>query len=144
MDEEQRKEDEQPGGGSQPEQPQREEIDAAKLSDEAATQAARAFLGTAEPEETVSVDEAKSVLRRAGAVAEAEPEAPAALPEPEPQGAPTLRWEALPTAMRRRAKTKAFARAMRPRSAEHRGLASGSLELGSLFRRPMEERRSLS
>jgi len=66
-----------------------DEIDAAKLSDEAATQAARAFLGTAEPVEEVSVDEAKSVLRRAGAVAEAEPEAkvePA--PEPEPQIAP--------------------------------------------------------
>jgi len=49
------------------------EIDAAKLSDEAAAEAARAFLGTAEPEEEVSVDEVKSVLRRAGAVAEAEP-----------------------------------------------------------------------
>jgi len=67
----------------------REEIDAAKLSDEAATQAARAFLGTAEPVEEVSVDEAKSVLRRAGAVAEAEPEAKVeAAPEPEPQIAP--------------------------------------------------------
>src|SRR6267378_1753171 len=49
------------------------EVDAAKLSDEAAAEAARAFLGTAEPEEEVSVDEVKSVLRRAGAVAEAEP-----------------------------------------------------------------------
>jgi transcriptional antiterminator NusG len=59
-------------------------VDAAKLSDEEATLAARAFLGTAEPEEEVSVDEAKSLLRRAGAVAEAEPEvAPA--PEPEPE-----------------------------------------------------------
>ena len=59
-------------------------IDAAKLSDEEAALAARAFLGTAEPEEEVSVDEAKSLLRRAGAVAEAEPEvAPA--PEPEPE-----------------------------------------------------------
>jgi transcriptional antiterminator NusG len=57
-------------------------IDAAKLSDEEATLAARAFLGTAEPEEAVSVDEAKNMLRRAGAVAEAEPE-PA--PEPEPE-----------------------------------------------------------
>ena len=66
----------------------REEIDAAKLSDEAATQAARAFLGTAEPVEEVSVDEAKSVLRRAGAVAEAEPEAKVEAPEPEPQIAP--------------------------------------------------------
>ena len=50
-----------------------EAVDAAKLSDEAAAEAARAFLGTAEPEEEVSVDEVKSVLRRAGAVAEAEP-----------------------------------------------------------------------
>jgi len=59
-------------------------IDAAKLSDEEATLAARAFLGTAEPDEEVSVDEAKNMLRRAGAVAEAEPEvAPA--PEPEPE-----------------------------------------------------------
>src|SRR5205814_1033500 len=49
------------------------EVDAAKLSDEAAAEAARAFLGTAEPEEEVSVDEVKSVRRRAGAVAEAEP-----------------------------------------------------------------------
>jgi transcriptional antiterminator NusG len=61
-------------------------IDAAKLSDEEATLAARAFLGTAEPDEEVSVDEAKNVLRRAGAVAEAEPEtAPAPEPEPEPE-----------------------------------------------------------
>lgn len=65
------------------------EIDAAKLSDEAAQAAARAFLGTAEPEEEVSVDEAKNLLRRAGAVAEAEPEATIApAPEPEPQIAP--------------------------------------------------------
>ncbi len=59
------------------------EVDAAKLSDEAAAEAARAFLGTAEPEEEVSVDEVKSVLRRAGAVAEAEP-APVAPPVVEP------------------------------------------------------------
>ena len=66
-----------------------DEIDAAKLSDEAAQAAARAFLGTAEPEEEVSVDEAKNLLRRAGAVAEAEPEAAVApAPEPEPQIAP--------------------------------------------------------
>jgi len=67
-----------------------EEIDAAKLSDEAAAQAARAFLGTAEPEDEVSVDEAKNLLRRAGAVAEAEPpaETAAAEPEREPQIAP--------------------------------------------------------
>ena len=60
-------------------------IDAAKLSDEEATLAARAFLGTAEPEEEVSVDEAKNLLRRAGAVAEAEPEVEAPAPEPEPE-----------------------------------------------------------
>ncbi len=68
----------------------KEEIDAAKLSDEAAAQAARAFLGTAEPEEEVSVDEAKNLLRRAGAVAEAEP-APVEVPveEPEVPAAPT-------------------------------------------------------
>jgi transcriptional antiterminator NusG len=63
-----------------------EAADAAKLSDEAAAEAARAFLGTAEPEEEVSVDEAKSVLRRAGAVAEAEPvAAPAPVVEPQPE-----------------------------------------------------------
>ncbi len=60
-------------------------IDAAKLSDEEATLAARAFLGTAEPDEEVSVDEAKNMLRRAGAVAEAEPEVEAPAPEPEPE-----------------------------------------------------------
>jgi len=70
------------------------EVDAAKLSDEAAAEAARAFLGTAEPEEEVSVDEVKSVLRRAGAVAEAEPVdiAPPvveAQPEVVPPSAPT-------------------------------------------------------
>src|SRR5207245_11506353 len=59
--------------------------DAAKLSDEEATLAARAFLGTAEPDEQVSVDEAKKMLRRAGAVAEAEPEVAAPAPEPEPE-----------------------------------------------------------
>ena len=59
--------------------------DAAKLSDEAAAEAARAFLGTAEPEpEGVSPEEAKAVLRRAGAVAEAEP-APVVEPEPLPE-----------------------------------------------------------
>src|SRR6266498_1178207 len=59
--------------------------DAAKLSDEAATEAARAFLGTAEPEpEGVSSDEAKAAFRRAGAVAEAEPE-PVIEAEPEPE-----------------------------------------------------------
>src|SRR6266566_2102875 len=68
------------------------EVDAAKLSDEAAAEAARAFLGTAEPEEEVSVDEVKSVLRRAGAVAEAEPVAPPiveAQPEVIPPSAPS-------------------------------------------------------
>ena len=61
------------------------EVDAAKLSDEAATEAARAFLGTAEPEEEVSVDEVKSVLRRAGAVAQAEPVAAAPAVEAQPE-----------------------------------------------------------
>ena len=68
------------------------EVDGAKLSDEAAAEAARAFLGTAEPEEGVSVDEVKSVLRRAGAVAEAEPVAVApvdAQPEVIPSSTPS-------------------------------------------------------
>ncbi len=74
---------------------EREERDAAKLSDQAAAEAARAFLGEAEPEEEgVSPEEAKAMLRRAGAVLEAEPEAPAAeaavLPEPEPEPAPAV------------------------------------------------------
>ena len=77
----------------QPADQTQEEVDAAKLSDEAAAEAARAFLGTAEPEEEVSVDEAKSVLRRAGAVAEVEPEAPAertiAEAQPIPSAAPS-------------------------------------------------------
>ncbi len=68
------------------------ELDTAKLSDEAAAQVARAFLGTAAPPEEVSVDEAKSMLRRAG-VAEAEPELAApvveAAPQPPPPAAPT-------------------------------------------------------
>jgi transcription termination/antitermination protein NusG len=59
--------------------------DAAKLSDEAAAEAARAFLGTAEPEpEGVSPEEAKAAFRRAGAVAEAEPVVEVQ-PEPEPE-----------------------------------------------------------
>ncbi len=77
-----------------PEQPQPSEpageMEPAKLSDEAAAQAARAFLGTAEPEEEqVSSEEAKSVLRRAGAVAEDEAalEAPVAV-EAAPAEAP--------------------------------------------------------
>ena len=62
--------------------------DAAKLSDEAAAEAARAFLGTAEPEpEGVSPEEAKAAFRRAGAVAEAEPE-PIIEPQPEPEPEP--------------------------------------------------------
>ena len=86
----------------EPAQSEREEIEPAKLSDEAAAQAARAFLGTAEPEEEVSGEEAKQLLRRAGAVAEAEPEpveavveAPA--PEPEPEQAPDRRWYVIHT-----------------------------------------------
>jgi transcriptional antiterminator NusG len=70
-DEPTRSEEQQEPDSPAPEQDA--EVDAAKLSDEAAAEAARAFLGTAEPEEEVSVDEVKSVLRRAGAVAEAEP-----------------------------------------------------------------------
>lgn len=69
--------------------------DAAKLSDEAAAEAARAFLGTAEPEpEGVSPEEAKAAFRRAGAVAEAEPE-PVVEPQPEPEPEPVV---AAPTA----------------------------------------------
>jgi len=90
MDEQERSEKDEPRDAASEEStpeasaPEQESgIDAAKLSDEEATLAARAFLGTAEPEEEVSVDEAKNMLRRAGAVAEAEPEAPA--PEPEPE-----------------------------------------------------------
>jgi transcriptional antiterminator NusG len=91
MDENERSEQNEPrdaaAGEGAPEETSTEQdsgIDAAKLSDEEATLAARAFLGTAEPDEEVSVDEAKNLLRRAGAVAEAEPEiAPA--PEPEPE-----------------------------------------------------------
>ena len=88
--EEQQLEPEAPTPASEPDA----EVDAAKLSDEAAAEAARAFLGTAEPEEEVSVDEVKSVLRRAGAVAEAEPVDVAppvveAQPEVIPPSAPT-------------------------------------------------------
>ncbi len=105
MDEQERSEQDEPRdaapGGAAPEESgtaQDSGIDAAKLSDEEATLAARAFLGTAEPEEEVSVDEAKKMLRRAGAVAEAEPEIAAPVPEPEPQkpsaGAPTAEPQA--------------------------------------------------
>src|SRR6266568_4850057 len=77
---------------SEPPEPEAEptpdDVDAAKLSDEAAAEAARAFLGTAEPVEEVSVDEAKKVLRRAGAVAEAEPAVAAPAVEPQPEVVP--------------------------------------------------------
>ena len=68
----------------------KDENDPAKLSDEQAVEAARAFLGTAEPVREVSVDEAKQVLRRAG-VAEAERPEETAVAEPvveEPAPAP--------------------------------------------------------
>src|SRR5438477_2919247 len=63
------------------EEERKDENDPAKLSDEQAHEAARAFLGTAEPVREVSVDEAKQVLRRAG-VAEAEPPEETAVEEP--------------------------------------------------------------
>ena len=88
--------EEQPEPETAPPEPETgaDEVDAAKLSDQAAAEAARAFLGTAVPEEEVSVDEVKSVLRRAGAVAEAEPVDVAppvveAQPEVIPPSAPT-------------------------------------------------------
>jgi transcriptional antiterminator NusG len=89
VEEKQKKDEEQLAEELRGDEQSTEETDAAKLSDEAATAAARSFLGTAEPEEQVSVDEAKSFMRRTGAVAEAEAaeavvEAPAE-PEPEPQ-----------------------------------------------------------
>src|SRR5438093_11877011 len=76
---------ERPATGQESEQAQEQDggIDAAKLSDEEATLAARAFLGTAEPDEQVSVDEAKKMLRRAGAVAQAERESAAPAPDPQ-------------------------------------------------------------
>src|SRR2546430_2337078 len=78
---------EEPQREAEPE-PTSDDLDAAKLSDEAAAEAARAFLGTAEPVEEVSVDEAKNVLRRAGAVDEAETVA-ALVPGDEVQPSPT-------------------------------------------------------
>jgi transcription termination/antitermination protein NusG len=89
VEEKQKKDEEQLADALKSDEQSAEEKDAAKLSDEDATAAARSFLGTAEPEEQVSVDEAKSFMRRTGAVAEAEPaeavvEAPVE-PEPEPQ-----------------------------------------------------------
>ena len=76
-------------------EPTPDDVDAAKLSDEAAAEAARAFLGTAEPVEEVSVDEAKRVLRRAGAVAEAEP---ATVPAPVVEAQPEVVHPTAPTA----------------------------------------------
>lgn len=85
---------EQEPAGSEAGEGAEREFDAAKLSDEKAVEAARAFLGTAEPVREVSVDEAKQVLRRAG-VAEAErPEAEAA--EAEEEAAPAPAEEAAP------------------------------------------------
>ena len=89
MEEKQKKDEEQLAEELRGDEQSTDGTDAAKLSDEAATAAARSFLGTAEPEEQVSVDEAKSFMRRTGAVAEAEAaeavvEAPVE-PEPEPQ-----------------------------------------------------------
>ncbi len=88
MDEKQEQEETKDELDQEQEQGSRE-FDAAKLSDEQAVEAARAFLGTAEPVKEVSVDEAKQVLRRAG-VAEAEPEPePTVIPEtPEESGQP--------------------------------------------------------
>ena len=63
-------------------------FDAAKLSDEEATAAARAFLGTAEPVEEVDVEEAKQVLRRAG-VAEVEAESESVAAEEAPAEEPS-------------------------------------------------------
>ena len=70
--------------------------DAAKLSDEQAAEAARAFLGTYEPEPDVDVEEAKQVLRRAG-VAEAEPPVEAE-PAPVEEPAAAVAVEAAPAA----------------------------------------------
>jgi transcriptional antiterminator NusG len=85
------------------EQAERDVDDAAKLSDEEAVEAARAFLGTPEPEpEGITGEEAKSVLRRAG-VAEAERpeaelgvEAPPAEVEPTPTATATAEAPAEP------------------------------------------------
>ena len=74
------------------------ERDAAKLSDEEAAEAARAFLGTFEPEPEMGGEEAKQVLRRAG-VAEAERPVEVAEPEPvEEPAAPVVVVEAAPAA----------------------------------------------
>ena len=65
-------------------------MEPAKLSDEEAAEAARTFLGTLEKSEEpeISSDEAKSAMRRAGAVAEAERPAVEAEPEPQPEPQP--------------------------------------------------------
>ncbi|MDE3113440.1 MAG: transcription termination/antitermination protein NusG [Chloroflexota bacterium] len=78
MDEQENVEENKKDEAEEQEQGSRE-FDAAKLSDEQAVEAARAFLGTAEPEEQIDVDEAKQAFRRAG-VAEAEPE-PVVVPD---------------------------------------------------------------
>ena len=90
MDEQEEKQDDT-APEAEPAEREQKDFDAAKLSDEAATKAARAFLGVAEPEEEVDVEEAKQVLRRAG-VAEAEPPAAVEVSIPEeipPPPAPT-------------------------------------------------------
>jgi len=64
-----------------------EEMERAKLSDEQSAAAARDFLGTLDkPDEPeISSEEAKSAMRRAGAVAEAEPPVAVEVAEPEPE-----------------------------------------------------------
>ena len=66
------------------------DVEPAKLSEEQAAEAARSFLGTLEKkdEPEISSEEAKSAMRRAGAVAEAEPPVVEPEPEPEPEPAP--------------------------------------------------------
>ena len=87
MEEQEKREEETAELETQPDEQASPEFDAAKLSDEQAGEAARAFLGTFEPPKQMESDEAKSVLRRAG-VAEAEPEQAEAAAEPEPEPAP--------------------------------------------------------
>ena len=69
------------------ESPEPEEMEPAKLTDEQAAAAARDFLGTLEKtdEPEISSEEAKSAMRRAGAVAEAEPPVAVEAVEPEPE-----------------------------------------------------------
>jgi len=87
VEEQEKREEETAELETQPDEQESPEFDAAKLSDEQAGEAARAFLGTFEPPKQMESDEAKSVLRRAG-VAEAEPEQAEAAAEPEPEPAP--------------------------------------------------------